>query len=80
VARSDIASSFEINQNVKSTDIVDFKSNTIKYAKVQDTGVTERHCGPPPSEKIITKWRRQVEDLQKFEKNERCLQAHYKKA
>ena len=52
----------------------------IKYAKEQDIGVTERHCGPPPSEKIISKWRRQVEDLQKFEKNERCLQAHYKTA
>jgi hypothetical protein len=48
---------------------VAFKLNVIKYAKKHVSRAAERHCGPPPTEKMIRVWRKQEEELQELGKN-----------
>ena len=37
---------------------------------------TERHFGPPPTEKMIQEWRKQEDQLQNMDKTKQCFRGH----
>ena len=48
-----------------------FKLQVIKYAKENGNRATERHFGPPPTEKMIRTWRRQENELKEAKHSKR---------
>ncbi|CAI5785439.1 Hypothetical predicted protein, partial [Podarcis lilfordi] len=55
---------------------IPFKLEVVKYAKEHGNRAAERHCGPPPTERMIRDWRKQEDQLQKADKSKHTFRGH----